>query len=322
MMAHVIEVTEPGAELHAAAAETGEFPAAGEAPIRDGTHFLGNEERAKVQPALVGHHQDLAWYLDSGATNHMTGNRDAFAELDEKVSGKVRFGDGSVVTICGRGTVLFTIGGGAHRAFTDVFFIPALKSSVVSIGQLDENWYEVKIRRGILTIRDPNDRLIAKVPRLPNRLYKLTAQHDSISWRWHARLGHLHFDAMQKMARGGLVRGLLSIEPVEQLCEACLTGKQRRTPFPQKSKFRASDPLELVHGDLCGPIAPATPGGCRYFLLLVDDHSRYMWISLLATKDEAAKAIMQFQALTENESGRKLCTLRTDRQFIGDRRPC
>ena len=87
----------------------------------------------------------------------MTGDRDAFADLDEKVSGKVRFGDGSVVAIRGRGTVLFSVDGGAHRAFTDVFFIPALKSSVISLGQLDKNWFEVKIRRGILTIRDLQD---------------------------------------------------------------------------------------------------------------------------------------------------------------------
>jgi hypothetical protein len=63
----------------------------------------------------------------------------------------------------------FTIDGGAHRAFTDVFYIPAVKSSVTSLRQLDENWFEVKIHRD----RDPSDRLIIKVPRLSNRMYKL-----------------------------------------------------------------------------------------------------------------------------------------------------
>jgi hypothetical protein len=47
---HVIEVTEPGVELHTTAAEIGEFPAAGDAPIRSGSHFLYNKEHAKVQP--------------------------------------------------------------------------------------------------------------------------------------------------------------------------------------------------------------------------------------------------------------------------------
>jgi len=70
--------------------------------------------------------------------------------------------------------------------------------------------------------------------------------------------------------------------------------------------------LELVHGDLCGPISPATPGGRRYFLLLVDDATRYMWVALLTTKDMAADAIKHLQAVAEKQSGKKLRTLRTD----------
>jgi len=75
---------------------------------------------------------------------------------------------------------------------------------------------------------------------------------------------------------------------------------------------RSTEPLELVHGDLCGLITSATHGGRRYFLL-VDDHSRYMWLVLLKTKDEAAAAIRRFQAEAEKESQRPLRVLRTDR---------
>ena len=78
--------------------------------------------------------------------------------------------------------------------------------------------------------------------------------------------------------------------------------KQRRLPFPQRASFRAKERLELVHGDLCGPVTPATSGGRRYFLLLVDDLSRYMWVMVLGSKGEAAEA----------ECGRKLRVLRTD----------
>jgi hypothetical protein len=78
------------------------------------------------------------------------------------------------------------------------------------------------------------------------------------------------------------------VEHPEQLCDACQAGKQRRAPFPQVAKFRATTPLQLVHGDLCGPISPETQGGRCYFLLLVDDHNRMMWLTLLRTKDEAA----------------------------------
>uniref|UniRef100_I1NXJ5 Integrase catalytic domain-containing protein n=1 Tax=Oryza glaberrima TaxID=4538 RepID=I1NXJ5_ORYGL len=86
----------------------------------------------------------------------------------------------------------------------------------------------------------------------------------------------------------------------------------RRLPFPQQTSFRAKKRLELVHGDLCGPVTPATPGGRCYFLLLVDDLSRYMWVMVLGSKGEAADAIRRAQAAAEVECSRKLRVLRTD----------
>jgi hypothetical protein len=115
------------------------------------------------------------------------------------------------------------------------------------------------------------------------------------------------------MAREELVRGLPHLNQVEQLCEACLTGKQRRTPFLQKALRRSTEALQLLHGDICGPITPATPSGNKYFLLLVDDYSHYMWVSLLPSKDAAAAAIKNVQAAAERKTGKKLLSLRTDR---------
>jgi hypothetical protein len=55
-----------------------------------------------------------------------------------------------------------------------------------------------------------------------------------------------------------------------------------------KAKYRASAALDLVHGDLCGPISPTTPARRRFFLLLVDDATRYMWHTLITAKSDAA----------------------------------
>nr|GEW61212.1 zinc finger, CCHC-type [Tanacetum cinerariifolium] len=49
---------------------------------------------------------DSLWYLDNGACNHMTGVREHFKELNKKVSGKVRFEDGSYIEIKGKGSIL------------------------------------------------------------------------------------------------------------------------------------------------------------------------------------------------------------------------
>ena len=88
-----------------------------------------------------------------------------------------------------------------------------------------------------------------------------------------------------------MVEGMPCIEQVDQVCDGCMIAKQKRLPFPAQAAFRVQQQLELWHGDLCGPITPVTPGGKQYFLLLVDDFSRFMWVVLLKEKDEAFVAI-------------------------------
>jgi hypothetical protein len=188
---------------------------------------------------------------------------------------------------------------------------------------LDKIGFPTHVEHGFMTIRDHIRQLVAKVPRAKNRLYIvqlqivqpvcLSAHVEDEVWRWHACFAHQSFEGLERLSRRGMVRGLPLVSHVEQLCEACLAGKHRRTPFPAKAKYRATEHLELVHGDLCGPITPETHGGKRYFLLLVDDYSRYMWLTLLKTKDEAAAAIRRFKAEAELESRRPLRVLRTDR---------
>jgi IS30 family transposase len=68
-----------------------------------------------------------------------------------------------------------------------------------------------------------------------------------------------------------------------------------------------------VHDDLCCPTSSTTSRGNKYFLLLVDDLSRYMWVAMIPSKDRAVATIKDIQARAEGESGLKLKALRTDR---------
>ncbi|WVZ57631.1 hypothetical protein U9M48_007992 [Paspalum notatum var. saurae] len=281
------------------------------------------EARAHAQIDGDNRSDDTAWYLDTGATNHMTGSRAVFSDIDSNVTGSVRFGDGSLVKIEGSGTVLFACKSGEHRELTGVFLIPRLDTNLISVGQLDEDGYDIHVNKGVMRIRDERRRLLACVRRSPNRLYSLrldiaqpiclTARRTDTAWRWHERFGHISFQVLRKLASGDMVRGLPRIDHIDQVCDGCLAGKQRRQPFPEQAWRRAGGALELVHGDIYGPVTPTTPSESRYFFLLVDDMSRYMWLYLLASKDQAPIAILQFKAAAEVESGRKLKLLRTDR---------
>jgi transposase InsO family protein len=140
----------------------------------------------------------------------------------------------------------------------------------------------------------------------------LAAHRDDEAWQWHERFRRLHFVALKRLSDKGMVRGLPNLDHVEQFCDVCVLTKQRRLPFPQQSSFRAKERLEHMHGDLCGSVTPATLRGRRYFLLLVDDLSRYMWVMVLGSKGDAANTIRRAQAATEAKCGRKLRVLRTN----------
>jgi hypothetical protein len=79
------------------------------------------------------------------------------------------------------------------------------------------------------------------------------------------------------------------------------------------ANYRAKKGLELVHVDLCGQIRPKTLGGKSYFLLVVDDFSRFMWVELLTMKDEGFKCFKRVKTLAETERSLKLRAFRGDR---------
>ena len=110
-----------------------------------------------------------------------------------------------------------------------------------------------------------------------------------------------------------LVTGMPRFAVEKETCEACLREKQIRTSFPQTSSYRVAQVLELVHGDLCGPISPPTAGRNRYVFVLIDDYSRYMWTILMKEKSEAFTKFKFFKATVEAEIGTMIKILRTDR---------
>jgi len=272
-------------------------------------------------------YSDGSWVLDTGATNHMTGNRSILVSLDESVRGSVCFGDESMVEICGIGAVTIAGKNQDHKVLSEVYYIPSLKCNIVSLGQLEEGGCRIEIEDGVLQVferkqADSQRALLIRAKRL-NRLYimkvtvtapicLLTKMSDEARL-WHARYGHLNFRSLHELGAQEMVEGIPVIRRAEQVCDGCALGKHHRTPFPRASSFRAEAGLELVHGDLCGHVTPPTPGGKSFFLLIVDDYSRYMWIELLASKSEALQYFKKIKAAAEVESGHHLKAFRTDR---------
>ncbi|GJW52648.1 zinc finger, CCHC-type containing protein [Tanacetum coccineum] len=193
------------------------------------------EQEVSLHEENVGYKEtnmNSLWYLDNGASNHMTGIREHFKELDEKVSGKVRFGDGSYIEIKGKGSIIIECDDEKQRIISHVYYIPDLKSNLLSLGQFTEIGCKVVMEDDELRLYDMDNQIFMKVTRQKNRLYKanlrigtpvcLLANLKEDTWLWHARLGHLNFESLKSMAQRDLVHGIPAIKHTTQICDVCL----------------------------------------------------------------------------------------------------
>jgi hypothetical protein len=235
----------------------------------------------------------------------------------------MRFGDGSLIEIDGIGSVVLQTRKIGHKVLSEVYFIPKLKSNIISLGQLEEGGCEIVIKKGFSNIFDAERSLLASAPCVKNCLYLLKTQlgvhvclmakADDEAWLWHGRYGHLNFRSHRELGVKGMVDGIPLLDHAEEFCDGCALGKQQRHHFPQVASYCGNNPLDLFHADLCGKIKPTTIRGKSYFLLIADYHSRYMWVEFLATKDEAFRCFKRVKALAETECSGKLRAFRSDR---------
>ena len=89
-----------------------------------------------------------------------------------------------------------------------MYYIPKLKSNIVSLGQLAEAGCDIRLFDGCLKIFDPDHNLLVSAPRIDKKLYTvklavtppvcLLMKLNDTAWKWHARYGHLNFIALRE----------------------------------------------------------------------------------------------------------------------------
>ena len=94
--------------------------------------------------------------------------------------------------------------------------------------------------------------------------------NDSAKYLWHCRLGHIGVKSMNKLHKDGLLESL-DYESFDA-CKPCFMGKMAKTPFSGTME-RASDLLEIIHTDVCGPMSVDARGGIVI--------SEQIWVYLL-----------------------------------------
>src|SRR3954464_11514561 len=133
---------------------------------------------------------------------------------------------------------------------------------------------------------------------------------DSDANVWYSRLCHVNFGLMSRLSSLSLIPTFAIAKGSK--CHSCVQSKQPRKPHTSAEE-RNLAPLELIHSDLCEMNGVLTKGGKRYFMTLIDDATRFCYVYLLQTKDEALDYFKIYKAEVENQLERKIKRLRSDR---------
>lgn len=294
----------------------------------DQAGYVEEEEEESMlfmaRSTTIDHKTDV-WFVDSGCSHHMTGDRKGFKELDETKKRRIWLGDNKEIQVEGEGIVAVQTSQGKVKLIQNVLFAPSLAHNLLSVGQLLNSGFSVLFDDSSCVIKNKNSgQILASIRMTENKMFPLevskveqalvvSEKNLEESKLWHLRYGHLNMSGLRLLSQNKMVHGLPNIGPVENVCEGCIYGKQHRKSFPVGRSFRATSCLEIVHADLCGPMNTESLAGSRYFLLLTDDYSRMSWVYFLKLKSETFASFKKFKALVENQVGNKVRVLRTDR---------
>ena len=135
------------------------------------------EEEELFLMSYAGIHQEKKeeiWFLDSGCSNHMTGNKEWFSELEENFNRTVKLGNDTRMAVVAKGSIKVQING-IIQVISDVYYIPELKNNLLSIGQLQEKGLTILIQDGTCKVYHSKRGLIMQTNMSGNRMFFVKA---------------------------------------------------------------------------------------------------------------------------------------------------
>jgi hypothetical protein len=253
------------------------------------------------------------WFLDSGASNHMTGSSEYLHNLHSyNGNQQIQIVDGNKLTITDVGDI--------NSNFRDVLVSPGLASNLLSVGQLVDNNYNVNFSRvGCLVQEQVSGKVIAKGPKV-GRLFPLQFSSSHLSFAsnsvlnsyedWHRKLGHPNFVVLSHLFKTGLL-GNKHVCTASISCSVCKLAKSKTLPFPSGA-HRASTCFEMIHSDVWGMSPAASHAHYKYFVTFIDDYSRFTWIYFLRSKSEVFSMFQKFLTYVETQFQESVKNFRSD----------
>ncbi|XP_074373858.1 uncharacterized protein LOC141714225 [Apium graveolens] len=273
------------------------------------------------------------WILDSGASDHMTPHM-TFLQNAAPTSNSPRInlpnGDTTVISH----TCIVSLPNGLN--LIGVLHVPSFKHNFLSVQRLikDNNCqvqffsnhcYTVDVSShkvvGVGIARDglyyynPHKPSVLPVHSFTHHIQKSNRKSQHVSListtsanlnLWHHRLGHAPIDKVKQISN------LPNLpKHYSTVCLTCPLARFTKLPFPS-SESHSKVAFDLVHLDIWGPYKENTKGTCRYFLTLVDDHTRYTWVYILSNKSDSLKTLKAFYNYVKTHFAASIKSIRSD----------
>ncbi|KAH9095789.1 hypothetical protein LEN26_017690 [Aphanomyces euteiches] len=255
--------------------------------------------------------EETMWFIDSGATNHMTNSKANMINYKAMKTTKVHLADNDMIEAIGRGDIVMELAtpeGPKRGVLKDVWQSVSFEKNTCvmeksgtkfAIGErFGKGFYKLKM----------------KPVKAPNAMANLSEVKPNPSKLWHERLGHIGSQDLQVLVKNKLSSDM-PLKSVEDwgFCDSCALGKQARFKFNKKSANQSTAALfEEISMDICGPMQTPSIGGSVYFGTFICNNSTYCWVYLLRKKSEIFDKFVESHAMVKTQFKANIKRLRSD----------
>ena len=285
---------------------------------------------------VVQNRKTKPWIVDSGASDHMTGDITLFQAYSPCTShSAIRIADGSFSAVAGTGSIELT----KDIHLSTVLYVPKLDCNLLSISKLTRDlncmtkfcsnrceFQEVdsgkvigsaEMHGGLYLLKGYQD--LSKQVHHSNCLSKssfnsVSFVSNSVSMSvesqvllWHFRLGHPNFLYLEKMFPHLFINKKSSFYQ----CEICQLAKHTRHVY-SSLQYKPSKPFSVIHSDIWGPSRVRNINGARWFISFIDSHTRTTWTFLMKEKSETSAIFQSFHSMISTQFQSKIQILKTD----------
>ena len=266
------------------------------------------------------------WTIDSGATSHFCVEKEHLQNFVELAPTEVLIGDKNAKSyVIGKGDTTFYVkenNRSIQIKLKNVLYAPNMRRNLISGACMDIAGFDIRWKNNKMEIYDDEGKyfftahrrerfyLINAYYEEKNEVYETSVSDNAV--KMHRRFCHINMQSISHMEKRGIVRGIEKINNDKIKCDVCEISKATRSSFKGISSIMSQNILERIYMDVWGPSPVTSVGGGNYFLSIIDDYSRKVFVYVMKKKSEVFNFFKIFMNEVERQHDLEIKSVRTD----------